>query len=200
MKIIIAMIASILILANFGLFYLKITSKQDLQTESPTIERPITQPIYTVTKQETVEIFEQMKADLGPKYAHIKLYFKAGPFGAWSTCDPECKIIITDGAIDFVTTRGEMAYLLGHEFSHHIFRQGNFSYTYPDSYSRIIELAADRLGLILALKLGYSPCSGFTFETRLAMEHGFTKGRSTHPKSLDRIRATALPSCFQNRP
>lgn len=193
MKVLIAMVASILILANLGLFYLKVIHK-DVRPKLITIKKVEN---TGVSVQDLHEVWNNIRIQAGAEYSRIPLQVvKSKEVNAYATCDPDCRIMVTEKMLEFLQNKHEAAYLLGHEIAHHVLGHTMF-FTPMDSVFK--ELNADRIGLFLAMQAGYDACKAPQIWYRYKQKYGERIRQGSHPTFMQRLVFMKMPSC-QNRP
>lgn len=99
-------------------------------------------------------------------------------------------VVFTRPLIDEVRTRDEIAFILSHEFGHHIAQhigQGRGHLVGQRAYSQYNEFQADVIGAYLTLKAGYDPIRGARVLARLREYKETNAARINHPAATDRI-------------
>lgn len=158
--------------------------------------------IFETQEERVKRIATDIKKAIGPESYGIPV--KITPFTSWNafasvTYEGTHYIGLNQGLLDDVND-DELALILGHEFSHILLGHVNRGLAdlledriHPIfgimlfEESRHAEKMSDYLGHYIALRAGYSPCSGVTVWKRLMERYGDYMYGNSHPSNSQRL-------------
>jgi len=152
-----------------------------------------------LTVAEAKEVIQSIHNILDIQVKNLRYVISPGTeINAYATGDG--RVIITQGMLDFVKSKEELAVVIGHEIAHHMLGhtsgiQDKISYfdctlygASPFHSSIYREAMADIVGTQLADMAGYSECGGVSLWKRMRDNHGNDfQGSPTHPNLGSRI-------------
>lgn len=163
-----------------------------------------------VTDKHLTQVFDKLKQAAGKEASDIYVYIDdtmvtPNAYATYildrNTASYRPIVAISPSMLHKVETEAELAYILSHELAHHLLGHTTLSmatggqqsklYFYQ---SKLLELNADRLGILIAAQAGYGLCGAFSYWKRDVQSKGVTHGH-THPDNIRRLR-TANSLCY----